>query len=66
LAAVVVVVKSETVELVIFVPEESETPEVLMEFEEVGIAVPVATFHVLTVAVPASAVMLQLERVEQA
>jgi hypothetical protein len=59
-AVVAVVVKSVTVELVTFVPVEIATPLVLMEFEEVGIAVPVAIFHVLIVAVPASTVMLQL------
>jgi hypothetical protein len=32
-------------------PLEIETPEVLMEFVEVGCVVPVATLYVLTVAV---------------
>ena len=54
LAVTVVEVKSVTVELRTCVPEEIETPEVLIEFELVGIAVPVAFFHVFTVHVPSS------------
>ena len=48
------------------VPDERETPEVLIEFEAVGIAVPVATFHVCTVAVPASTSISQPEIVQAA
>jgi len=51
-ALTAVVVKSDTVVLSITVPVEMETPLVLMEFDAVGIAVPVATFQVFTVAVP--------------
>lgn len=67
LAVVLVVVKSVTVVLVMLVPVEIDTPEVLIEFEpSVGIAVPEATFSVLTVAVPASTVMLHPAKLEQA
>ena len=60
LAAIVVVVKSVKVVLWITVPLAMETPEVLIEFEpRVGIAVPEATFKVLTVAVPASTSIFQ-------
>ena len=40
------------------VPDEMETPLVLIELPEVGIAVPVATFQNLIVIVPASIAML--------
>ena len=50
----VVVVKSLSVVEWMAVPLDIETPLVLMEFEEVGIAVPVAIFQNLTVIVPAS------------
>lgn len=52
-----VVVKSVSVVEWIAVPVDSDKPLVLMELELVGIAVPVATFHSFTVAVPASAMM---------
>jgi hypothetical protein len=52
LAAMSIDVKSETVVLWICVPLEIATPEVLIEFPEVGIAVPPFTRHVATVAVP--------------
>jgi len=57
-AVVATVVKSVTVVLVMFVPVEMATPLVEMELLVVGIAVPLAIFQVLTVAVPASTVML--------
>jgi hypothetical protein len=66
LAVTVVVVKSEVTALWTTVPVEIATPLVLIEFEpRVGIAVPLATFKVLTVAVPASTSMLQ-PTIEQA
>ena len=57
-AEIDVVVKSLTVVLSIAVPVDIETPDVLMELAEVGAVVPEATFHVLTVAVPALTTML--------
>jgi hypothetical protein len=56
-AATVVVVKSLVVVLCTAVPEEIATPLVLMRFEMVGKAVPVATFQNLKVAVPPTAKM---------
>lgn len=56
-AVTVVVVKSEVVELRTCVPLESDTPLVEMLFDTVGTAVPDATFHVVTVAVPVSALI---------
>src|SRR3569833_2906631 len=53
-ALTAVLEKSVTVEEWIAVPVEIETPDVLIEFVTVGIAVPVATFHNFTVAVPVS------------
>lgn len=47
-------VKSVIVVEWIAVPEAIDTPEVLIEFALVGIAVPVATFQNLTVIVPVS------------
>lgn len=58
LAVTVVVVKSEVVELIIAVPLESDTPDVFMLFDTVGMAVPEAIFQNLTVQVPVSAVIL--------
>src|SRR6185312_9663489 len=53
-------VKSVVVVESIFVPDASETPEVEMEFDPiVGSAVPPLTRAVLTVTVPASAMMCQ-------
>ena len=51
-AVTVVVVKSLTVVLWMFVPVEIPTPEVLMRFAIVGIAVPFAIFQNVNVAVP--------------
>jgi hypothetical protein len=53
-AVTVVLVKSDTVVELITVPLEIATPEVLMEFEMVGRAVPAAIFQNFTVIVPAS------------
>jgi hypothetical protein len=59
LAVTVVVVKSEVTALWTTVPTEIATPLVLIELEtSVGIAVPLATFNVFTVAVPASTSIL--------
>jgi len=52
--ATAVVVKSVTVEDVIAVPLAIDSPTVLMRFDIVGTAVPVATFQNLTVIVPES------------
>ena len=56
-AVTVVVVKSLTVELRICVPLESDTPLVLITSAIVGIAVPLAFFHVFSVQVPVSALI---------
>jgi hypothetical protein len=58
-AATAVLVKSEVVVECTLVPVEIATPEVLIESEEVGIAVPVAFRQNFTVAVPASTLMSQ-------
>ena len=58
LAAMVVVVKSESVVEWMAVPLDMLTPLVLMELPEVGMAVPVALFQNLMVIVPASIAML--------
>lgn len=58
LAAIVVVVKSVRTVLLIAVPEDIDTPFVLIEFPTVGTAVPLATFHVFTVHVPVSTKMV--------
>jgi hypothetical protein len=50
----VVVVKSVSVAEWIAVPVEIDSPLVEMEFDDVGIAVPVAIFQNFTVIVPAS------------
>ena len=55
LAVTVVLVKSLVVVLWTLVPVEMDTPEVLIESLTVGIAVPVAFFHTLNVAVPLGA-----------
>jgi len=57
-AATEVVVKSLVVVEWMAVPDEMETPLVLIELPDVGIAVPVATFQNLIVIVPASIAML--------
>ena len=54
-AAIASVVKSEVVDERICVPLDSESPLVLITFEMVGIAVPLAIFQNLTVKVPVSA-----------
>lgn len=58
LAAMAVEVKSLTVVLWIAVPDEIETPLVLIDPPLVGIAVPVAARQNLTVIVPASTTRL--------
>jgi hypothetical protein len=54
LVATLVVVKSDIVDDWIAVPLEMATPLVLMEFPDVGMAVPLATFQNFTVMVPVS------------
>ena len=60
-AVTVVVVKSVNVVDLNAVLLEIETPLVLIESELVGLAVPVAFFHVFTVAVPVSITKLKAE-----
>jgi hypothetical protein len=59
LAATLVVVKSLSVVECTLVPLDMEMPLVLIELADVGMAVPLATFHSFTVAVPVSTVIFQ-------